>query len=86
MTSLSGTFFLNVRCVLSSLKSFYYDCLSIKCCIFGVASVVAFFMLLMAVFKDELLLLRKWRLPIAVLFGDLATACMNSVDGLVPVS
>ena len=43
MTPLSGTFFLNVQCVLSILKSFYYDCLSIKCCIVGVASVVAFF-------------------------------------------
>ena len=44
VTSLSGTFFLNVQCVFfSRLKSFYYDCLSIKYCIFGVASVVAFF-------------------------------------------
>ena len=45
-----------------------------------------FVMLLMAVIKDELLLIRKWRLPVAVLFGDpVATACRNSVDGLVPV-
>ena len=43
-----------------------------------------FVMLLMAEFKDELLLIRKWRLHVAVLFGDLATACMNSLDGLVP--
>ena len=69
VTSSSGTFlqntkwrhrlvlfpYLNIWCILSSLKSSYYDCLSIKCCIFGVASV---------------LLIRKWRLLVAVLIGD----------------
>ena len=62
VTLLSGTFFLNVQCVLSSLKSFYYDCLSIKCCILASLVSLRFFMLLMAVFKDELLLIRDYML------------------------
>ena len=85
MTSLSGTLFLNVQCVLSRLKSFYYDCLSIKCCIFGVASVVAFFMLLMAVFKDELFLIRKLKVTCCVVWRPRRRVHEYTVDGLVPV-
>ena len=44
VTSLTGTFFLNVQRVVSRLKSLYSDGLSIKCCIFGAASFFALFL------------------------------------------
>ena len=44
VTSLTGTFFLNVQCVISRLKSLYSNGLSIKCCIFGAASFFALFL------------------------------------------
>ena len=42
VTSSSGTLKKNVQCILSRLELFYYDWLSIKCCKFAVASVVAY--------------------------------------------
>ena len=59
-------FFEMYNAVLSRLEWFYHECMSIKCCRFGVASIVACFMLLLAVFNWELFVNTKWKVTAGV--------------------